>query len=569
LVGKRGWDIIVDGLEVEGVGHVFGLPGHPAALYDSLYDSDIEPVLVRHEASGSFMAYAYGKMKRSPGVCFASPGPGVSNLVPGVLEAWSGCVPMLALGGSAALEHEGEGVFQETPQMEVFRGITKWGFRVLRAERASWALRRALTLTVNGKPGPVYLEVPFDVGQEKTKETRYHPSIHFVRSRPEPDFLKRAEELLLVAERPVIVAGGGALYSGCSAELVKLAELLGAPVLTTPSGRGVIPEDHPLSLGQVGLYRTKLGRDAYQSADLVVSLGSRNEEFQTAAWRYYPEGAAFIQVDIDPSELGRNFQPTVPIVADAKLFLLDLLAYTRERVKKTPLSKMPRVKSIIEATAAYMAEVQAECGDASKPIKTKRVVYEACRVFGPKTVLVNENGSQDLWSYYWPYWAVGALDSCVAPGEQTCMGLAVAGCIGAKLAAPERPVVCTTGDGAFQMFMKEMPTAVQNKAPVTWVVLNNYSLGWIKLHERANKERYIAVDFEAQPDFVKIAEASGCYGTQVTDPEDVKKALRKAKKENERGVPAMVEFVVDPWDFPEGFKEFQPDLFTIRVQESP
>lgn len=562
MVGKRVWDIVVKGLEVERVGHVFGLPGHPAALYDSLYDSDIEPVLVRHEASGSFMAYVYGKMKRSPGVCFASPGPGVSNLVPGVLEAWSGCVPMLALGGSAALEHEGEGAFQETPQMEFFKGITKWGFRVPRAERVSWALRRAFTLAVNGKPGPVYLEVPFDVGQEKTEETQYHPSIHLVRSRPEPDALKRAAELLLVAERPVIVAGGGALYSGCSAELVKLAELFGVPVLTTPSGRGVIPEDHPLSLGQVGLYRTKLGRDAYQSADLIVSLGSRNEEFQTAAWRYYPEGAALIQVDIDSSELGRNFRPTVPIVADAKLFLQDLLAYAHGRVKKTPLSRMPRVKGIMEATAAYMAEVYSESGDASKPIKTKRVIYETCRVFGPKTVLVNENGSQDLWSYYWPYWAVGALDGCVAPGEQTCMGLAVAGCIGAKLATPERPVVCTTGDGAFQMFMKEMSTAVQYKTPVTWVVLNNYSLGWIKLHERANRERYIAVDFEAQPDFVKIAQASGCYGAQVTDPEDVKKTLRRAKRENEHGVPAMVEFVVDPWDFPEGFKEFQPDLFT-------
>jgi len=561
LAGKRVWDMIVDGLKVEGVGHVFGLPGHPAALYDSLYDSDIKPVLVRHEASGSFMAYAYGKMKRSPGVCFASPGPGVSNLVPGVLEAWSGCVPMLALGGSTSLEHEGEGAFQEAPQMELFRSITKWGFRVTRGDRASWALSRALTLAVNGKPGPVYLEVPFDVGQEKIKETQYHKSIPFVRTRPDPDTVKRAAELLLAAERQVVVAGGGALYSGCSVELLKLAELFGLPVLTTPSGRGVIPEDHPLSLGQVGLYRTKLGRDAYKSTDLIISLGSRNEEFQTAAWSYYPKGASFIQVDIDSSELGRNFQPAVPVVGDVKLFLQDLLTYCHKRVKRTLLSKMPRVKSLVEATAAYMAEVYAECSDSSKPIKTKRVVYEACRVFGPKTVLVNENGSQDLWSYYWPYWAVGALDGCVAPAEQTCMGLAVAGCIGAKLAAPERPVICTTGDGAFQMFMKEMPTAVQYNAPVTWVVLNNYSLGWIKLHEKANRERYIAVDFEAQPDFVKIAEASGCYGVRVTDPEDVKKALRRAKKENERDVPAMVEFVVDPWDFPDGFKEFQPDLF--------
>jgi acetolactate synthase-1/2/3 large subunit len=561
MSGKRSWDIVVDGLEVEGVSHVFGLPGHPAALYDSLYDSDIEPVLVRHEASGAFMAYAYCKLKRRPGVCFASPGPGISNLVPGILEAWSGCVPTLALGGSAALTHEGKGVFQEAPQMEIFRGITKWSYRLTRADRVAWAVRRGFTLAVNGKPGPVYIEVPFDVGQEETKETRYLRSIPFIRVRPNSEAVGQVAELLLAAKRPVIVAGGGALYSNCSTEFIKLAELLSIPVLTTPSGRGVISENHPLSLGQVGLYRTKLGRTAYQSADLVISLGSRNEEFQTAGWRYYPEGAAFVQVDVDSSELGRNFQPTVPVVGDAKLFLQDLLTHIKQCVKSVPLRMMPRVKEMVEATSAYIAEVKDECSDPQKPIKTKRVIYEACRVFGPKTVLVNENGSQDLWSYYWPYWAVGALDGCVAPAEQTCMGLAVAGCIGAKLAAPDRPVVCTTGDGAFQMFMKEMPTAVQYKAPVTWIVLNNYSLGWIKLHEKANRERYIAVDYDVQPDFVKIAEASKCYGVQVTKPEDIKNALRKAKKENDRGIPSMVEFVVDPWDFPDGFREFHPDLF--------
>jgi acetolactate synthase-1/2/3 large subunit len=470
---------------------------------------------------------------------------------------------MLALGGSASLAHEGEGAFQEAPQMAMLNSITKWNFRLPRADRAAWAMRRALTLSVNGKPGPVYLEVPFDVGQEATALEYASPSIPFTRFRPNADAVGRAAELLLAAERPVIVAGGGALYSNCSAELIRLAELLGVPVLTTPSGRGVIPEGHPLSLGQVGLYRTRPGRDVYQSADLIVSLGSRNEEFQTAAWRYYPEGASLVQVDIDPSELGRNFEPTVPVVGDAKLFLVDLLSSLRGKVRKTPLATIPRVKEIAEAKSAFRAEVADECARSSRPIRSSRVVHEACRAFGPGTVLVNENGSQDLWSYYWPYWEVGSLDGCVAPAEPTCMGLAVAGCIGAKLAAPDRPVVCTTGDGAFQMFMKEMSTAVQYKAPVTWVVLDNQSLGWIKLHERANRERYIAVDFEAQPDLAKVAGASGCYGEQVTEPEEIAPALTRAKKENERGNPAVLDFLVDPWDFPEGFKEFQPEAFRL------
>jgi acetolactate synthase-1/2/3 large subunit len=208
-----------------------------------------------------------------------------------------------------------------------------------------------------------------------------------------------------------------------------------------------------------------------------------------------------------------------------------------------------------------MAEVEAEVM-ADAEVKSKRVVYEAGRVFGGGTVLVNENGSQDLWSYYYPYYRVLDYDCCVAPAEQTCMGLGVAGAIGAKLAVPDKKVICTTGDGAFQMFAKELPTAVQYGAPVTWIVLNNFSLGWIKLHQWANRERYIAVDFQAQPDFAKMADACGCYGEQVTEVADIRGALERGMKRNQEGVPAVLDFVVEPMDFPEGFKEFHPAIFS-------
>ena len=562
MTEKRAWDVVVDALRAEGVKHVFGLPGHPAALYDSLYDApEVEAVLVRHEASGVFMAMAYAKLTRRPGVCFGSPGPGVANMVSGVLEAHSGCTPLLVLGSSASTEIEGMGAFQETPQMEMFAPITKWRFRVLSPDRTAWAVRRSFSVASNGKPGPVYLDIPFNVGVSKTGQVGYTPAVAPIRVRPDWEDVKVAGELLLEAERPVIVAGGGAHSSGCSQEVIGLSELLGIPVLTTPCGRGVIPESHPLALGLVGLYRTRVGRRVYQESDLLVSVGSRNEEFQTAAWGYYPEDAKFIQIDIDPSEIGRNWIPDVALVGDARLALRDLSAYVSERAKRKSLDEMPRVREIVEAKAAFIEEVEAECRDDSTPLKTKRIVHEANRVFGPGTVLVNENGSQDLWSYYYPYYRVLDVDCCVAPAEQTCMGLGVAGAIGAKLAAPERKVLCTTGDGAFQMFMKELPTAVQYDAPVTWIVLNNYSLGWIKLHERAAGDRYIAVDFEAQPDFAAIAEASGCFGRQVKEPGDIRPALEDALKENQLGVPAVLDFVVDPWDFPDGFKEFQPDIF--------
>ncbi len=560
---ERCWDLIVRALSAEGVRFIFGIPGNPRALYDSLYgQGEVEPILVRHEASGAFMAMAYSKLTRQPGVCFGSPGPGVANLIPGVLEAQSGCTPLIALGSSSSLSTEGMGAFQEAPQMEMMRPITKWAFRLPSAERASWAVRRAFSIASNGKPGPVYLEIPFDVGVSQVPITPYAPSVRPLRVRPDWERVKRAAELLLEAERPVVVAGGGAHSSGAHHELRGLCELLGIPILTTPSGRGIIPEDHPLSLGLVGLYRTRVGKRVYEEADLLLSLGSRHEEFQTASWRYYPEGARLIQVDIDPFEMGRNWIPDLPVVGDVKLFLQDLQAIISERVAKRPLEEMPRVKSLIEAREAFEREVRMECMDPSTPLRSKRVVYEANRVFGRGTILVNENGSQDLWSYYWPYYRVLDLDGCVAPAEQTCMGFGVAGAIGAKLAAPERRVICITGDGAFQMFMKEMPTAVQYGAPVTWIVLNNYSLGWIKLHEKALGERYIAVDFEAQPDFASAAGACGCYGAQVKSPEEVRPALEEALSQNLRGVPAVLDFIVDPWDFPEGFKEFHREIWS-------
>lgn len=559
------WDVIVNALREERTDYLFGIPGNPKALYDSLYDVEKpEAVLVRHEASAVFMAMAYSKVSHRPSVCFGSPGPGVANLVSGILEAQSGCTPLVILGSSSSTMTEGMGAFQETPQIEVLRPITKWSFRLPSADRASWAIRRAFSIAKNGKPGPVFLDVPFDVGLSKTSNIRYTPTEPPIRVRPQAEKVYEAADLILRSERPIIVAGGGASASMAHRELLQLAEMLGIPVFTTPCGRGVIPESHPLAMGIVGLYRTRVGKNVYKSADLLISLGSRNEEFQTASWRYYPDEAKLIQVDIDPFEIGRNWVPDVSVVSDVKLFLIDLASALRDRIKHKPLSSMPRVEEIVEAKKAYEIEIESECLDRSKPIKSKRVIFEANRVFGSNTILVNENGSQDLWSYYYPYYKVYDVDCCVAPAEQTCMGFGVAGAIGAKLAAPERKVICTTGDGAFQMFMKELSTAVQYRAPVTWIILNNFSLGWIKLHQKALGERYISVDFESQPDFAEAADAYGCYGERIEDPESVKGSLTRAMAQNSQGVPAVLDFIIDPWDFPDGFKEFHAEIWRSK-----
>ncbi|MEE8443014.1 MAG: thiamine pyrophosphate-dependent enzyme, partial [Dehalococcoidia bacterium] len=207
--------------------------------------------------------------------------------------------------------------------------------------------------------------------------------------------------------------------------------------------------------------------------------------------------------------------------------------------------------------SVYEAEVEVDCDTDAVPIKSKRVVKEVNRVFGGDAILVNENGGQDLWSYYSPYYQVTTGGHCVPPGEQTCMGIGVAGAIGAKLAMPEKRVVCITGDGAFQMFMKELPTAVQYAAPVTWIVLNTDSLGWPKYHQKERLGgRYIATDFLVQPDFTSIAKANRCFGERVEQPSEVRGALERALQANEEGIPAVVDIVVDPWDFGPGFARF-------------
>jgi acetolactate synthase-1/2/3 large subunit len=551
-MGKMtGWQMVVAALKAEGIKYVFGLPGSPTCLYDALYDEPaIQPILVRHEAAGGFMAMAYALLTGEPAVCFASPGPGVANLVSPMLESLATCAPVIAPCTGVSGLKDGMGAFQETDQVGIMKPVTKWAVRVPYAERVPWAMRRAFSLATNGQPGPIYVEIPFEVGNAQAEMADYVPAERYIRSAGDPTRVAQAAALLTKAERPLIVAGGGARRSGAHAELRALAELLGMPVMTTPSGRGILSEGHPLAIGQVGLYRTRLGMQAFEEADLLITVGSRNEEFQTAAWRVFPPGAKFVQIDIESFEIGRNWIPDVAVVGDAKLVLGELLGHLKGQASA---ARKARGEEWTKAKHAYAAEVAAEgrCDDV--PIKTVRVLYELNQVFGQDTVLVHENGSQDLWSYYSPYYRVLDLDAVVAPGEQTCMGMGVTGAIGAKLARPASKVVCITGDGAFQMHYQELPTAVQHGTPLTWVVLDNRCLGWIKFGQRRLGERYISTDYQAQPDFAQLARACGCYGENVAQPGDVRGALERALRANADGQPAVIAFSVDGWDFSEGF----------------
>jgi acetolactate synthase-1/2/3 large subunit len=454
------------------------------------------------------------------------------------------------------------GVFQETPSLDLARPVSKWAARIDLAHRTTWTLERAFQLARTGKPGPVFVELPADVAATEGEIPPYRRPFEELRAAGDPAAVARAAELLAVAERPVIVAGGGVGLSGAESALVALAERLDAPVVTTPSGRGSISEAHPLAFGAVGLYRTESSAHPYDQADAVLFVGTRMEEFQSGLWKLVPGGARFVQVDVDPFEIGRNIRPEVAVVGDARLVLEQLAAAV------PAVDSRAWTAECISFKREFEARVAEECAPAGTTLKTKQIVHALNHAFGDY-VLVNENGAQDLWSYYCPYAKVTARRGCVAPAEQTCMGFGVAAAIGAKLARPEAHVVCVTGDGAFQMYMQELATAVQYRAPVVWVVLNNASLGWCKWIQRATGERYLATDFEAQVDFVAVAEACGAYAERVDEPGQVPQALRRAREASDSGVPAVLDCAIDTWDYPQGFTDFHRDVWGLELAEGP
>lgn len=545
------WHAVAEALAAEGVEYVFGLPGNPLHLVaDIVKHTGIDIVLVRHEHSAAACAYAYARLTGGAAVCFGNPGPGITNMATALLEASSGCLPVIALTNGVSARNDGKGAFQELDSVALMRPVTKWAVRPHDPATIPWVMQRAFSLAVNGRPGAVFIDLPSDVALTETEIPSYVPHLGRQRTRPDAAVLEAAAELLARARRPLLLCGSGAVFSAAFREVRELSDALGMPVFTTPGGRGIYPEDEDLALGQVGLYFTEVGKSYYDRADLVLSVGSRLEEFSTGAWRYFPKGAKLVQLDVDAETIAINWQPDVALIGDAALALGDLVQAL------PPIDGAAREKRIVDIVAAkqrYFRQVEAECAERRTPIRTRQVMAAINKVFDRDTILVNENGGADLWSYYWPYYRVRDVGDCVPMAEQTAMGMGVIGAIGAKLAKPEKKVVCITGDGGLQMAMMELATAAEQKCGVTWVVLNNHALGWPQYNQILANEQQVATNFVVSPDFAKLAEAQSCKGLKVTDPDEVEAALAEALAANEQGVPALVDFEIEKHDYPPHF----------------
>jgi len=548
-----GAEILVRYLENEGVTHVFGLPGgHLLTFYDALARSSITPILAKHEGGAGYMAAGYALASGGLGVCCGTVGPGATNLVSGVAAAYMGSLPMLVLTAQVGTSTIGKGGLQEAAgegrtfsQTRLLSAVTKYSTMVTRAEKLPEALRRALRIAMSGRPGPVHLDLPADTQRGQTEDDvvspdQYRPELA---TRPMEADLRRAVESLLAAERPAILVGGGGRKGGAPDLVRRLAEALAAPVATTLPGKGAISEDHPLALGCIGLYGTRAANSYLRSGlDVMLVVGSSLHEFTTHVWDpALRPSRALIQVDIDPTEIGKNYPVEVGLLGDAEVVLAELLemvcrAGSRDRHPAEDFSRLKERTEYFSEPAMSSTEV---------PLKPQRVMAELGAALPEDALVFTDIGNTVTWVER--CLPVKRPDTVMSLCGLAAMGSGVAACIGGKVACPDRPAMAVCGDGDFQMHGMEVMTAVSHRIPVVWLVLQNDALAMIRdIQTMTYKGRYVASEFTA-PDFVILAESFGALGLRAEQPGEVEAAVRTAFAS---GRPAVVVVPIDAQEMP-------------------
>lgn len=544
---------IVDALVAEGVGTVFGLPGgHVLGIYDALYDTpEIRHVLVRHEHAAASLASAYAQLTGEPGVCLVTAGPGCTNLLTGIAEAYVGSLPVVAIAGRGATATAHRGAAQEVATDRVFAPVTKWSVRVDRADLILDVLRQAFVLARSGRPGPVLVEIPRDLVDADVARSAYIPAGVPQRPAADAERVAAAAAALAGAERPLVVAGGGTVASGAFAPLRSLAELLAAPVLTSLAGRGSIPDDHPLSAGGLGAHRSRLSKRLLAEADVVLGLGCRFEEMETN-WRpgFVPApGACYVQVDIEPGEIGRSFPARIGLVGDVRTVLEQVIAAIERLPGGLPpgaFAGHPRTAAVAAELAVIDDEMKQLAESEQRPLHPVRVIRAIREAFPRETTVAVDVGciTQHI-AGGMPFFRVYVPRSLIVPSSFYGMGFAAAGLPAARLVYPDRPAVGFVGDGSFQMVLNVLPVAAEHRLAVTWCVFNDGALGSIRdIQQYRFEQRILGTEFTVQPDFALIAEACGCHGERVEDPDEIDGALARALAANERGLPAVLDFVV-------------------------
>ncbi len=542
-------EAVIELLRQEGVSKIFGIVGSSFLdILDPIYDrDDIEFVGVRHEQGAALMADGFSRISGAPSVCLATNGPGVLNLTYGIASAYVSHSPVVVLAPSASREHQYRDSTQEFDQVSLFRPITKASFPINKIERLPDALRQAFRVAMSGKMGPVLLDIPRDLMPGAEIDVDMLPPNAYrtgqTRARGDRNLIDKGASTLLSAQRPVILAGGGIEWSMASEEVTRLADLLGAAIVTSYGRADAVPNDHPYHLGHLGRLGSDEAIEAIRNADVILAAGTRLGQSTTFYDnRFVPADARIVQIEIDANEIGRNYPVEVGIEGDAKAVLEDLIEKVREG---EPRPNQAWVSDIKDWFARRDQRLQAEERLTGTPIKPQRVYAELRKVMPRDAIVALDAGlapnfGQDRLNFYQPR-------SLLVPLDLGGLGFSFPASIGAKFAAPDRPVINFNGDGGFLFNAQEFETAVRYGLKLVSVVMNNNCWGSEKAYQRyAFNERYVGAD-TVNPRYDKYAELFGGTGFYVDRPEDIGNALVEAL--NCDG-PSIIEIPTDPDEMP-------------------
>jgi len=539
MVKMTGGQALLEALTKQKVGVIFGIPGGAILpVYDLLYDSDIRHILMKHEQCAAHAADGYARACGRPGVCMATSGPGATNLVTGIANAYMDSSPIVAITGQVPRSMIGKDAFQEADIVGITTPITKYNFQVKKASEIPGTVKSAFYIATTGRPGPVLIDVPKDVQTEST-EVEFEDDVEIrgykPRYDPHPLQVKKSAEMLMQAERPVILAGGGVILSNASPDLVKLAELLMAPVATSLMGKGCFPENHPLSLGMVGMHGTIGANKLILEADVLLAVGLRFSDRTTAKLDMFCPDAKIIHVDIDSAEIGKNAKVDLPIVADAKMALAAIYESLVQQVRKREDS--PWLKRVQELKDQIQNKPNNK-GD----LKPAQLLEELRKNLPSDAIVTTEVGQNQMWAAL--YFKAYTPRTFISSGGLGTMGFGFPASLGAKVACPDSPVVDIAGDGSFIMTEQDLATSVLEDIPVAVVVLNNSMLGMVAQWQRLFYDRrYSASELKGVPDFVRLAEAYGAQGLRVESLNEFSEAVKKAIKSD---VTTVIDVPISP-----------------------
>ncbi len=566
-------DLVLKYLEAEGVEYMFGVPGTSLVpLFAACNrNKNVKPILAKHEQGAAFMADGYARVKGSLGVCFGTSGPGATNLVTGVANAFVDNIPVLVLTGQVSTSAYGKGTFQDSTKegidsVSMFDPITRQSSMIISKYKAVDELREALRVALTGKKGPVHLSLPKDVMSGEIEadlpspSTYRYPAEYFDRS-----MVIKAAQALVNAQWPVMLVGSGAVASGACEDIQELAEMLSIPVATTPKAKGAFPEDHPLALGVLGLCGSPLAERYIKSseADVLLVVGASLNQITTMSWdpRLAPS-KCLIHINIDPTEIGKNYRADIPLIGDARTIINEIsFRVLRNLVehKQKQKDREKKIASIREEVGMYINPEKLKSN--STPIKPQRMVKELEEALPENAILFVDTGNHICWAIH--YMKFHRADSFISAFGMLTMGYASAAVVGGKLAAGDRPVVALVGDGCFLMNGMEVATAVNYNIPVVWVVQNNAKLGLVhELQKFSLGKNTVATTFK-EVNLAKVAEGLGAVGYRIEKPNELKELLPKAIAS---GKPTVIDCLIDPDEVPpltpfvEGLKNFSDRL---------